>query len=444
MSILLEEEVQRVLGRRGLAGRGVLAALSGGVDSVCLVRTLAALARRGGVRVEAAHVDHGLRPDSASDARFCAELAGRLGVPFHCRRLDRGDFRKGESVQAEARRLRREALEDLRRERGLDATALGHHADDQAETVLLRLVRGAGPRGVAGMAEWAPPWLRPLLAVRRSEIEAAAAAGGWEHRVDPSNRDPRYLRSRLRHELLPLLRSLNPSVEKALTRFAGLAAADDEVLTTLAEARFRSVSVREPEGWRMPAAALRDLEPALRRRLYLAAWQELGLDPAGLELRHLEAVDALLGPGRSHRVAPTPGPGAFARSYADLWALGPATPRPFEGSVTLARPGRAALPGTGVTAVWGGEPPAGRAFVALPAAVAPGALTLRSRRPGDRLGDRKVKDLLMEARLPRWRRDRAAVVEGAGGGVTGVLAAGAAWGGSAAELRGGAVWLEDD
>ena len=192
----------------------------------------------------------------------------------------------------------------------------------------------------------------------------------------------------------------------------------------------------------MPVDALAVLERPLRRRLYLAAWKALGLDPGVLEAGHLGAVDALLGPGRCHRQAPTPGPGAFVRSYGDLWALVGPAPQPFEGSVTLPGPGRTRLPGTALEVVWGRDPPVGRPFAALPPGGSPGPLSFRSRRPGDRLGKRKVKDLLMEARLPRWRRSRAVVVEGRAGEVVGVLAPGTAWPRATPEVDGWVVWLE--
>ncbi|MHB8767115.1 MAG: tRNA lysidine(34) synthetase TilS, partial [Deferrisomatales bacterium] len=271
------ELVRGALADAGLLDQRLLVALSGGVDSVCLLRLLAAVAGGG---FEVAHVDHGLRPGSGADARFCAELARELGAPFHLLRLEAGVLRGGGGLQAEARQVRRRFFEETRERRGLGAVALGHHADDQVETVLYRLVRGAGPRGLGGMEAWSPPYLRPLLGVRRAELEALAAAQGWSCREDPTNREPRYARNRLRLVVVPALRQVHPGAEQAILRCARLAAEDDRVLSGLARAALAEAGWPEPEGVRVPVAALRALEAPIRRRLFLAAWQAVGCPPA--------------------------------------------------------------------------------------------------------------------------------------------------------------------
>lgn len=435
--------LDRSAGEAGLRGRSVLVALSGGLDSVCLARGLCLLPAGTLGRIEVAHMDHGLRPGSAEDAAFCARLAAELGVPFHGRRLGPGAFRRGSGVQAEARRLRRGFLEEVAAGRGLDAVALGHHADDQAETVLYRLLRGVGPRGLGGMARWAPPYWRPLLPLRRAALEAAAREGGWPHREDPSNRSPRYLRNRIRAEVLPLLRQLNPAAEEALGRAARLAADDDALLTDLARAEFARLAQPEPEGLRFAAADVARLAPALLRRVLLAAWEAVGCPPAALESRHLAAVEELLraAPGaRPQRRAPVPGPGSFARSWGDLWVLGAGAWAAAPAAAHLAGFGREPLPGLGLAAVWGPSPPEGTPAAGVPPG---GRVTVRSWRPGDRVGRAKVKDLLMEARLPAWRRRRAVVAEG-GGTVFGLFCSGRAWATEGASGPGGALWLEPE
>lgn len=429
--------------RFGLAGRGFLVGLSGGLDSTCLLRGFSLAGEEVARRLEVAHVDHSLRVDSAADAEFCRRLAAELGVPFHLRRLVPGELRRGPGTQAEARRVRREYFEAVRVSRGLDAVVLGHHAGDQAETVLYRLVRGTGPRGLGAMAAWTPPYLRPLLGLSRADLEAVAAGQGWEHRDDPSNRSPRYLRNRVRAELLPLLRTFNPQVERSLARLSGLAAEDDALLSALARSELERHRCWEPEGLRVPVASLAALAPPLRRRLYLAAWEAVGCDPSGLESRHLEAVDSLLHTGpalRPNRRAATPGPGGFARSYNDLWILRPETFEPPSAPLLVGASGRRCLPGTGLEVVWGREPPDGTQAVALP--VGPGGVELRLRRPGDRVGAAKVKDLLMEARIPPWRRARAIVVE-ADGEVLGLLCGDRVWkGGPRGRTTCRFLWLE--
>ncbi len=429
MSTGAGRRAERVLRDHGLWGRGLLVAVSGGLDSVCLARVLAGLAARGAGRIEVAHVDHGLRPGSGDDAAFCRELARELGCPFHLRTL-RGGRARG-NLQAWARRERRAFLEETLGARGLGAVALGHHADDQVETVLFRLIRGAGPRGLAGMREHDPPYVRPFLRVHRRELEALAREQGWEWREDPSNRLSRFARNRIRSELVPLLRSIHPGAERSILRAAGLLEEDDRVLSALAREALDGLATPEPEGLRMPAAAVGDLERALRRRVYLAAWERVGGEPPALESRHLAAVDALLAPGPAHREAPIPGPARVVRSYGDLWFLRPGAWEVPEVSVRLPEPGVWPVAATGVRIVWGeGDPPVPGA-VRVPARRGRRGLTVRTWRPGDRVAagpgsPRKVKDLLMEARVPRWRR-RGALVVGDEAGWFGLLLPDRAW-----------------
>lgn len=424
--------VRVALGRAGLSGAGLLVAVSGGLDSTALARLLAALWREGGLsRLEIAHLDHALRADSARDADFCRELADSLGVPFHAARLESGRLGKGQNLQAEARRLRKDWLDGVRRERGLAAVALAHHADDQAETVLFRLLRGVGPRGAGGMREWAEPWVRPLLGVHRGELHSLALENGWQWREDPSNRSLRYSRNRVRHELLPAARRVAPGADGALLRFSELCREDDDLLTQLALADFERLARREPEGISFSATELSRLPPPLRRRVLLAACRSAGGEPERLSARHIEEVERLLEgeSPRAHRFAPTPEGVVFARSYGELWVLGPSPPPP------------APLPLLGEDAgvCPAAEAPVGALTLPLPPGRPAGEVVFRRRLPGDRLGAQKVKDLLMEARLPLWRR-KAAVVAHDGEGLLGVFAGGVCRGLSTAP--GGLVlWL---
>ncbi|MEW6488754.1 MAG: tRNA lysidine(34) synthetase TilS [Thermodesulfobacteriota bacterium] len=436
----------QALGRAaaGPAARGILVACSGGLDSVCLLHLLAQRLAGSGTRLEVAHVDHGLREGSARDAGFCRRLADDLGLAFHHLRLEPGAFGRGRGLQAEGRRLRRRFLEETLASRGLGAVALGHHADDQVETVLFRLLRGAGPRGLAGMQEWAPPYLRPLLGVRRAGLEDLARRQGWAHREDPSNQTDRFARNRLRRAALPALRAVHPGADAAVLRLARSSREDDACLSQLAREALGAAAVCEPEGLRFPRGALAGVHPAVRRRVYLAAWEAVGCDPEVLEARHLESVEALLAPGRAHRRAPLPGPGAVASSYGELWFLRPGAygPAPRELGLDAPEAGVGLCPAADSPS-WTRRRPPGVPAVAVPGDRGGGGLWARTRRPGDRLelgpeAGSKVKDLLMDARLPRWRRAGALVV-GDAQGVLGLLAPGWAWGGE--DGGGGWVWL---
>jgi tRNA(Ile)-lysidine synthase len=242
---------------------------------------------------------------------------------------------------------------------------------------------------------------------------------------------------------LPLLRSIHPGVDDGLIRFAHLAAEDDALLSGLArEALGRSARV-EPDGLRIPVASLAEMPLPLRRRLYLAAWERAGCPPDCLEARHLEAIDCLKEPGRAHRVAPVPGPGAFVRSYDDLWALIPGALDPPRIRVRLAAPGRVCAGALGLSFGWAAASPAGVPRVAVPAGRGRGGLVVRTWRPGDRVDpgtgkQKKVKDILMEGRVPYWRRRRSFVVADDQGPL-GLLAPDRGW--YAATAENSWVWL---
>ena len=200
-----------------LGPAGAIAGVSGGADSLGLL----VLARAAGLAVTAVHVDHGLRPGSGAEAEVVAAAAAALGAGF---RSETVTIEPGPDLEQRARDARRAAL-------GPEAMT-GHTADDQAETVLLNLLRGAGPAGLGGMA---PGPRHPLLALRRSETEAVCRAAGLEPIVDPSNRDPRFRRNRVRHELLPLMADIGErDPVPLLTRTAALARAVQADLDDLA------------------------------------------------------------------------------------------------------------------------------------------------------------------------------------------------------------------
>jgi tRNA(Ile)-lysidine synthase len=212
-------------------------ALSGGVDSVALLHAARDLAaHHAAVRLRALHVDHGLQPASGEWAAFCRESCGRLAVPCEVLEL-RLAPRKGESVEAEARRERYAALAAALQPGEYLLTA--HHADDQLETVLLQLFRGAGVAGLAAMPEYAPLGpgyhLRPLLQVARADLVAHADAVGLQWIDDPMNRESRYDRSYLRHEVLPAILGRWPAVARTVGRSARHLAEAQRLLEVLAE-----------------------------------------------------------------------------------------------------------------------------------------------------------------------------------------------------------------
>ena len=249
-------------------GAPLVVGVSGGADSLCLLHALhalRALAPELGLRLHVAHLDHGLRATSAADAAWVRALCVAWELPCT---LDRCDVRalaerEGRSLEDAARQARYRFLAQVARQVGARAVAVGHTADDQAETVLLHLIRGTGLEGLAGMAPdaaWPLPdeqgtdglrLLRPLLALTRADTEAYCAAVGLTPRQDESNRDLAYARNRVRLELLPLLRELNPGITATLGRTAAAIAGDVAALRSvelrgLGRNRGRGVGARAP------------------------------------------------------------------------------------------------------------------------------------------------------------------------------------------------------
>jgi tRNA(Ile)-lysidine synthase len=282
--------------RLHLAERGtLLAAVSGGADSLALMAVLARLR----LKLEVATVDHGLRPSSAAEAEQVVAIAASLGLTAHVRRVS---LDPGSGLEAAARDARYAALERVRDERGLGLVATGHTASDQAETVLLRLGRGAALGGAGGILERrADGVVRPLLGVTREETRAYVAALGLVPVEDPMNAEAAFARVRVRQQALPALSAaLGPGTERALARFAALAHEDDELLQALARTAFDRAALGDGSLDRVVVA---NLQGPVQRRV-LAMFLELAalpVDAAVIELCQqalLESGTATL--GRDH------------------------------------------------------------------------------------------------------------------------------------------------
>jgi tRNA(Ile)-lysidine synthase len=202
-------------------GACVLVAVSGGPDSMALLHVLALLRGRLAFGLFAHGVDHGLRPAASAELDLADDFACSLEVPFLRSKVT---VAPGGNLQARARTVRWEALRNAASGVGADRIATGHHADDRAETVLMRILRGTGPRGLAVLPPVDGDRIRPLLHARRTDIDAHVARHDLPHAVDPSNRDPRFLRTRVRHEVLPMLERLSPRIVEHLCSLADAAA----------------------------------------------------------------------------------------------------------------------------------------------------------------------------------------------------------------------------
>ena len=446
---------RRVLGtirRHALMRRGdrVLVALSGGPDSVALLRVLRELESAGELSVAGiAHLNHGLRDAANDDEQFCRALAAELELAFRSDLVDvraRAE-RLGTSLEDAGRRARYELFDRVATELGADVIATGHTRDDQAETFLLRLLRGAGPRGLAGIHPRAGRVVRPLLDVGRDELREYLAALGQPFRDDESNRDLSIPRNRIRHELLPLLsRDFSPGVTDALVREAEIARHDEdrlqgEAIDLLALIVLRSETGKSGEvEVEVDAGALSAVHPALAVRVVRTVLEQVA-PGRFVGFDHVERLLELARDPRGQGALSLPGQHAVRRGETIVLGRRPDPPEPFSNSfrVSLSIPGEAVLaaqgwaisaamdvpgdthgwmsPGTSKV-----ECPRGHPRLSVPGdrgmeqTVAAEGLTLplavRSRQPGDRfrpLGmggrEKKLQDVLVDRKVAREERD---------------------------------------
>lgn len=406
------------------AGDRVLVAVSGGVDSVVLLHVLKELTRELKLTLAVAHFDHGIRPDSAQDAEFVRQLARSLKLRFYTERADVPAYAQAKKISLEvaARQLRYQFLEKTAKTHTFTKIALGHTLNDQAETLLMRLIRGSGLDGLAGI----PPvrstqhcqYIRPLIECTREQIEAFAKTKNLQWREDPTNRDRTILRNRIRHELIPILREYNPNLLEALGRTARLLSQAAEHLKHEADQLLKDLLCDE----RADELAL-DLKRFLKLHYYLQALvlrQAVSTVNAlcELEAAHIEAVLEWLSRRGEGELALPAGVRVLRRHNQLLVTARPAaTPKRFEHLLTV--PGETVLPEIGwrFQTVLGAQPHLCRLNpqdtsalrVLLDADKVQGGLRVRNRRPGDRIvlkeGTKKLQDLFVDKKIPREARD---------------------------------------
>ncbi|MFW5947005.1 MAG: tRNA lysidine(34) synthetase TilS [Gemmatimonadota bacterium] len=408
----LPERLRRRLEAGPVApGDAVVVALSGGLDSVMLLHLLRFPLRRLGLRLAAAHLDHAMRPDSAADAAWVRGLCRAWAVPLVVERLD-----PPAADEADARARRYAFLE---RREGWILTA--HHRDDQAETVLFRAVRGTGLRGLRGIAPRRGRVLRPLLPFPRSALEAYARARGLGYREDPTNRDTRLARNRLRHRVLPELEAVQPGAGAALARLADRARADERAWTAALERLAEAAVLRADDaGATLARGVLHSYHPDLRARVLRHVLRRYGTPPGRAGTRAaLEFISSGPSGGELHLA----GGLRLERDFDEIRVAVPAAVATRPDAPVLvpdASPGagRARIGGQTVDVVWGREP-GSRGFQQawITAPVFP--LTVRGWRAGDRIrldyGSKKLKKLFVERRLGRRaRRATPVVVDGTG------------------------------
>jgi len=402
-------------------GMTVLVGVSGGADSVALLHLLHALASDWQLSLQTAHLDHALRDRSAEDADWVANLSRQLGIPSVCVRVDVAELarRRGQGVEEAARFARHRFLDQLAENVPGSVIALGHHQGDQAETVLHRLLRGSGSSGLRGMEYRQQRLIRPLLGQRREQLESYLTGIGQEWLTDATNRDLRFTRNRIRHQLLPQLQEFNPQAEVALCRMAERFALDEDYWTELLESEFQAL-VRCADGhYTLSLEALQKLHPALRMRLYRRLLGEVRGSLQGISSRHLQAIEKMVLAERSQASLDLPG-AWVARRYANLLFARETLPaaeriwRKIEGPGTYSLPNGVKLKVQCCPAATAETPNC----VEFAADQTGFPFVLRSVLPGDRFrpsgmsGTKKLKDYFVDAKMTLEERAAALVLEG--------------------------------
>lgn len=397
------------------AGDRVLVAVSGGSDSIALLRLLVATRDGHGADLVAAHVDHGIHPDSAEVARRVETLALGLELPFQLRRLRLGP----DASETAARAGRYAALAEMRSAAAADWIATAHHADDQVETVLMRLLHGSGPAGMAGMAPVRGCILRPLLAFRRDELARYVRDQGLGVWADPANADPRHERAWIRQAVIPLLEQRVPDLTTRLLRTSRLAAADRRAWDELLDCLPGLAVAPERDGISVAAPVLGGYDSPLAAAVIRAVGRRIGLVIG--EARG-ERVLALVRRGASGSTAPLGGTARAELAFGRLRLLRGASGAPPDAAVIGSEAPAGELRWGSWVFRWGTDAqtePARRN--GMTAWFVTGAeLRVRGWRSGDRIrplgtpGRRLVVRCLQEARVARSDRAAWPVVESAG------------------------------
>ena len=448
----LLETVNSTIASHGLLppGSTLVVAVSGGADSIALLDALRQLAPAQRWRLHVAHVNHRLRgAESDADADFVAQCAARARLPCTVASIDVARVQQDHaSPENTARRLRYRVLAGVARKVGAHHIALAHHEDDQAETVLLHLLRGSGLGGLAGMRYASPlplddretstadgsqpdhspvgptiTLVRPLLNVPRAELRAYCARRGLSYREDSSNETTTPQRNWLRHEVLPLLETRYPAVARTLARTAHMLTADHLYLTATAEDWLSRHALQCDDGVLFAHAEWRALPLALQTAVLRCAVSRVAGHTQGLEHAHVADARATLQTGKTGVASVLPG-GLLCRAEHDGVWIGYASAHESYAPVALRLPGRTTIApldcSINATLV---EPqdvdfcagaPGNDAW--LDARSFTGPLRVRTRRPGDRFvplgmtGEKKLQDFLVDARVPARLRDRVPLV----------------------------------
>ena len=410
----------------------VLVGVSGGVDSLALLYTLHTLGDQLDCQLHVAHLDHGFREDSAVDAAYVAKQADCLDLPISSARIDVPQLMRKKKLSAEvaARRARYQFYECVSERIGATKVALGHHRDDQAETVLMNLLRGAGASGLKGILPVREgKFIRPLLTSSRQEIENFVAQLGLQPRRDATNYQLNHLRNRIRLELIPVLeQTYNPNLQNTLNQTAELLRTESDYLEACAHDAFQACRIESctPNAVVLDRRSFREHHLALRRRILRLAVAEILGELKDLYFNHFESMLNLIDGETPNSSLHLPNGGEFRRAYNRIHIQKSADSHaPFEYEVAV--PGNIALPLLDaemiatvvehpISCAAADKFPDGKFQAVFDLDRLQLPLKLRQRRDGDRFqpfgmqGTKKLKDLLIDAKIPRQERERVPVL----------------------------------
>ena len=440
---VLVDKLRSSIASNGFTDSSILVAFSGGPDSTALLHSLCSLRDDFDLELRAAHLDHGLRPDSSeADSDFAKTFAASLGVPLVTEIADTNALRAkyGLSVEDAARRVRYDFLSRVAAATEVDCVALGHTLDDQAETVLLHTLRGTGLDGLSAMKEVSSrdirgrtiTLFRPMLSVSRAEVLDYCTESRLTPRLDESNLSTRFTRNRIRLDLMPRLEEYNPSIQRALARLARSASLDSDFIRAEVEKVADDTISADSCGVSIEREGFAQLHPAVGHRLLRYAVQLAKGDTDDLAFEHISRMFDMMS-GSAGKVVALPGGLRFDVDYGQahirrVGASDSRLPEMRSRQFTLKVPGTTVEGGWNVSALLNQDSSGFRqtrgselSFLERFDANALGkAPIVRTRRAGDTFqplgmaGEKKLKDFMIDAHIPRRWRDRVPLVESEG------------------------------
>jgi tRNA(Ile)-lysidine synthase len=430
-------QVESTIEEQGLFARGdrIVVGVSGGPDSVALLHLLCAMSGEHDWFIAAAHVNHGLRgEESDAEEDYVRTLSEQLGVRCFVIRVDvKGHLPEfGGNVQAAARELRFRALSETAATWGTSIVTLGHHGDDQAETVLMRLLRGTSPGGLSGIRPisyvFGLKLVRPLLRIPKSELETYCEHYGLKPRIDSSNESRNYFRNAIRLDILPYIMKLRDGAADALRRLADMSADEDDYLDGIAREQLASIVPPQGDGnVTVPRERITRVHIALQRRMIKIILNSLKMDEDAIDYAKIERIREAITAERPTTLALTIGDDVvFRRSYDTLeWGYTGTQEllsQPYSFQIPIERQGTLALDAIGASLEWTFMSGVQRlskdaeaddpytAWFDADALHEHVPLVVRTRNPGDRMavfglnGSKKVKDMFIDAKLPKHHR----------------------------------------